>query len=72
MAAKQCGVEVVAIADPKLASSTRGYHGIRIVDDKTACGLRFDVAIVSNLSPVHAARRAAIARDVGPAGYRFF
>jgi GT2 family glycosyltransferase len=56
-AARTLGVEIVAIADANLASPARRYHGIRIVDDATARTLRFDAAIISNLSPVHASAR---------------
>lgn len=59
LAARDCGLRVVAIADPRLASSTTTYRGIRIVDDETARHLIFDAAIVSNLSPVHAENRTA-------------
>jgi GT2 family glycosyltransferase len=57
LAAKRCGIQVAAIADAKLALARRKYRGIEIVDDETARSLRFDVAVVSNLSPVHAKRR---------------
>ena len=57
LAAKRCGLKVVAIADPKLASARRTYRGAAIVDDETANAMDFDVAIVSNLSPVHVQRR---------------
>lgn len=59
LAAQRCGLTVVAIADPKLASTGKRYRGTPIVDDEVATRLRFDAAIVSNLSPVHAARRYA-------------
>jgi hypothetical protein len=32
---------------------------VRVVDDATALGLMFDAAIIANVSPVHAAQRAA-------------
>ena len=57
LAARACGVEVVAIADPKLASTRKRYRGVRIIDDQAARTMQFDAAIVSNLSPVHAQRR---------------
>ncbi len=57
LAAKRCGMSIVAIADPKLAGTGRKYRGAAIVTDEVAQTLNFDVAIVSNLSPVHAARR---------------
>jgi hypothetical protein len=50
-------MEIVAIADPRLAHLERRFRGIPIVDDEAAHGLEFDAAIISNLSPVHAARR---------------
>ena len=57
LAAKNLGVEVIAIADPKLAGPRRKYRKIRIVDDAEAATLDFDAAVISNLSPVHAAQR---------------
>lgn len=33
------------------------YRGIPLVDDIAAIRLEFDAAIISNLSPVHAAKR---------------
>jgi glycosyltransferase involved in cell wall biosynthesis len=60
LAARTCNLEVVAIADPKLANTKNQYHQIRIVDDATASNLPFDAAIISNLSPIHAANRQAI------------
>jgi GT2 family glycosyltransferase len=57
LAAKRCGLKVVAIADAKLASTGKTYRGAMIVDDESASAMEFDVAIVSNLSPVHAQRR---------------
>ena len=56
LAAEACGIEIVAIADGKLATGGARYHGIPIVDDETARQLDFDAVIVSNLSAVHAAR----------------
>jgi GT2 family glycosyltransferase len=55
-AARACGMEVVAIADNRLAGKRR-YRGIPIITDNAARELEFDAAIVSNLSPVHAAAR---------------
>jgi GT2 family glycosyltransferase len=80
LAAKKCGLEIVAIADERLSAGegTRGeevddggirivrgskraaerqYRGIPILKDAACRGLSFDAAIVSNLSPVHAAQR---------------
>ena len=56
-AALACGIEVVAIADNRLAHGKRRYRGIPIVTDDSAHELEFDAAVVSNLSPVHAAAR---------------
>jgi GT2 family glycosyltransferase len=56
-AAKTIGVCIVAIADPRLAKSGRKYRGVAIVDDAAAKELAFDLAIVANSSPVHAAKR---------------
>jgi GT2 family glycosyltransferase len=58
-AARSCGLRVIAIADPRLAAPGRHYRGLPVVDDEKARRMIFDAAIVSNLSPVHAATRAA-------------
>jgi hypothetical protein len=57
LAAKACGLRIVAIADNRLAG--RRYRGVRIVNDEEARGMAFDIAVVSNSSPVHAKARAA-------------
>jgi hypothetical protein len=57
LAARACGIDVIAIADRNLASTGMKYRGVSIVDDRTASNFNFDAAIVSNLSPVHARRR---------------
>jgi len=48
------GITVVAIADPKLAAPGRRYRSVLIVDDAAARQLKYDAAIIANLSPVHA------------------
>lgn len=55
LAAKKLGMEVVGIADNRLRGS---YRGIRILTDDAARQLRFDAAVISNSSPVHARQRA--------------
>jgi hypothetical protein len=55
LAAQRLGIEIIAIADAKLAG--RRYRKIPIIDDEEARSLTFDAAVVSNLSPVHAAER---------------
>jgi GT2 family glycosyltransferase len=57
LAAQRAGVEIVAIADDKLGGDQRSYRKIPLVKDAAARQLAFDAAIVSNLSPVHAAQR---------------
>jgi GT2 family glycosyltransferase len=57
LAARACGIEVVAIADAKLGRRGLRYHGIRVIDDAAAWPLCFDAALVANLSPVHAELR---------------
>jgi hypothetical protein len=69
LAARKCGLAVVAIADQHLAGTAkrpRKYRGIPIVADAVAGGMAFDAAVVSNLSPVHAAQRRNAWR--GPRG----
>jgi len=56
-AAERCGLRVRAIADSQLGGRGYRYRGIPIVTDKEARALPFDAAIISNLSPVHAALR---------------
>ncbi len=58
-AARDLGLDIIAIADNRLHGPNRKYRGIPIIDDTTARSLHFDAAIVSNLSPVHARNRAA-------------
>ncbi len=57
LAAASAGIEILAIADPRLARHHRCYRGIPIVDDAQAQQLNFDAAVIANLSPVHAADR---------------
>jgi len=56
-AAQSCGLDVAAIADPALGDRDYSYHGIPIVSDARARRMMFDAAVISNSSPVHAARR---------------
>ena len=56
-ACRDMGLQIVAIADPKLAARGRTYRGIRIVDDQTGRSLPHDLVLIANLSPVHAAVR---------------
>jgi GT2 family glycosyltransferase len=57
LAARATGVKVVAIADKNLAKPGRRFRGIPVIDDASAAQLQFDMAIVSNVSPVHVAQR---------------
>ena len=57
-AARACGLDVVAVADDRLAAPGRTYHGVPVVTDAAAAAMPFDLAVVANLSPVHAAIRA--------------
>lgn len=58
-AAKACGLEIAGIADVRLGGRGFSYRGIPVLSDAEAQDLNFDAGIVSNLSPVHAALRAA-------------
>lgn len=58
LAARACGLRIVGIADAFLGDERFSYRGIPIFKDAEARQLSFDAIIVSNLSPVHAARRA--------------
>jgi GT2 family glycosyltransferase len=55
LAARNLGIQVIAIADPNLAGGR--YRKIPIIDDDEARSLTFDAAVISNLSPVHAQQR---------------
>jgi GT2 family glycosyltransferase len=57
LAAKKCGLEVVAIADERLGQHGRRYRRIPIFNDDMCRRFQVDAAIVANLSPVHAAQR---------------
>lgn len=65
MATTKLGIQVVAIADNRLAGQG-SYHGIPIITDEAAKNLPFDAAIISNSSPVHAQARLQQWRDADP------
>lgn len=65
LAARECGLKIVAVADQSLARAGRRYRGIAVVDDATARGLKFDAAVVTNISPVQGAKRAEEWRKFG-------
>jgi GT2 family glycosyltransferase len=56
-AAKRRGLEVAAVADATLGGHGFSYRGVPILTDADAQRLRFDAALISNLSPVHATQR---------------
>jgi hypothetical protein len=58
LGAKGCGLEIVAVCDRRLAKIGRKYRGIPVVDEATARRLKFDVAVVANVSPIHASLRS--------------
>jgi len=55
--ARSSGIDVLAIADNRLALSGRKFRNIPVVTDQQACEIEFDAAVVANLSPVNAAAR---------------
>jgi GT2 family glycosyltransferase len=57
LAADRCGLEIVGIADERLRGRGLRYRGLEILGDDDCTRKRFDAAVISNLSPVHAARR---------------
>lgn len=61
LAARNLGIDVIAIADNKLARAegrrARKYRGVPILCDGVAHTYAFDAAVVSNVSPVHARER---------------
>jgi GT2 family glycosyltransferase len=64
LASEASGLHVVAIADPRLAKSGRRYHGVPVVTDEEAAVMKFDAAVVANVSPVHARLRAQTWRNL--------
>ena len=59
LACRELGVQAVAIADARLGREGRHYHGIPVLPDDRARRLPHDLAVIANLSPEHARRRAA-------------
>jgi hypothetical protein len=57
LAARGLGLEIVAVADDKLARAGRHYRDIPVVSDDEARSLGFDAAVVTNISPVHGPKR---------------
>lgn len=55
LACETAGIAIAAVADPRFAGGR--YRDVRILTDEEAVRLSYDAAIVSNLSPVHAAER---------------
>ncbi len=51
---RELGIKIIAIADKNLAHPSRRYRGIKLLDPQSACNLKYDAVIISNLSPVHA------------------
>jgi GT2 family glycosyltransferase len=66
LAAQASGLRVLGIADTFLGGRGFSYRGIPIFTDDDAARLSFDAIVVSNLSPVHAARRAEQWRGIMP------
>jgi GT2 family glycosyltransferase len=64
LAARECGLQVVAIADNRLARSRWRYRGIPIVNDSVARRLDFDAAIIANTSSVNAEARRTHWRQI--------
>lgn len=62
LAAKACGLRVIAVADAKLAAPGRRYRGAPVVDDAVARQMHFDAAIIANISPVHSCERRKVWR----------
>jgi len=59
LAARQLGLDVVAIADDQFAAAGRDYRGTPILPVAEALKLAFDAVVISNTGPVHAAHTAA-------------
>lgn len=58
-AARQCGLQVLAIADDRFAAPNRSYRGVPILPTAEALDRPLDAVIVSNTSPIHAEQTAA-------------
>ncbi len=64
LAAREIGLNVVAIADNRLSGAGRKYRGVPVVIDEVARRLEFDAAIVANTSAVHAEVRRNLWRTL--------
>jgi GT2 family glycosyltransferase len=64
LAARELEIEVVAVADDRLANSGAKYHGVPVVTDAVGRSMEFDAAVVSNCSPVRAQERIAAWRMI--------
>ena len=53
-AARQCDIEILAVADDRFAAPGRAYREVPIVPVERALALGADAVIVSNTSVVHA------------------
>ncbi|MGA2583061.1 MAG: glycosyltransferase [Tepidisphaeraceae bacterium] len=63
LAAEAYGIRIVAIADPRLARQGRKYRGIPVILDSEARRLKFDAAVIANVSPVHVTLRRELWRS---------
>jgi hypothetical protein len=74
LAAQQTGLDVIAIADDQLGGSStaspaaRNYRGVPLLTWKALqdSGLTADMVVLTNISPVHAPKRAAALRRLLP------
>jgi hypothetical protein len=60
LAARQLGLDIVAIADDRFASPGRDYRGTPILSLAEALGLNFDNIVITHCGPAQAAERAAL------------
>jgi GT2 family glycosyltransferase len=60
LAARQLGLDVVAIADDRFAAPGRDYRGTPILPVAEALNCAYDAVVVSNTGAVHAADTAAL------------
>lgn len=65
-AAQAAGLSVIAIADQNLGNRGFTYRGVPIITDDDARHLRFDAAVINNLSPVHVTSRLALWKTLTP------
>lgn len=65
--ARKVGVQVLGIADDRFDAGSRRYRRIPVLGEKAGISMGADVVVISDMAPVHAARRAERIREAGGA-----